>query len=338
VTVGATLAIGVSLALARAERERRTRRRRERREQRRFAPLREEAPGEALRRMALGQLDVALAALAQDSGKATPEERVHEARKALKRLRALLRLLRDELGGQIYEREQALLRDTGRRLARARDAAVLLATLDELIARHPKKLAGRRGVRRLRGRLRRECEGAAERVLGESLRPGGAVAELRAMRVRVEQWPLAHVGAEAIEPAVERLYATGRKRMRRAAKAKGSRRRMRTLHQWRKRVKDLRYAQEIVGAGKRAKRADALGELLGEEHDLAVLGERVRQAAKTGQPGRRTRKLLLRAIARRRKKLRRRALRDGARLYARKPRRFVRRLRKASTLYAHGPR
>src|SRR5581483_10015663 len=101
-----------------------------------------------------------------------------------------------------------------------------------LTSRHPKMLAKRRGVRRLRESLRHESEGAAERALSESGRPAGAVAELQAMRVRVERWQLAQQeAADALEPALERLYATGRKRMRRAAKAKGSARRARTLHE-----------------------------------------------------------------------------------------------------------
>jgi CHAD domain-containing protein len=222
-------------------------------------------------------------------------------------------------------------------MARARDAAVLSATLEDLIARH-EALASRGGVQRLRAQLRREGDGAAERALLESAGPGGALAQLRAMRMRVEHWSL--TGAreiEDLEPALERLYATGRKRMRRAAKA-GKSRRMRALHEWRKRVKDLRYAQEMLGTGKRAKRADALGELLGEEHDLAVLGERVRREAKAGRMGRRSSKQALRAISKRRKKLRKRALRDGKQLYGRKPKAFVRRMRKASTLRSPGRR
>ncbi|HTZ85292.1 MAG TPA: CHAD domain-containing protein [Solirubrobacteraceae bacterium] len=337
-TVVATVALGVGVALARGERERRTRRKHER-QARRFAPIAEETLGVGLRRMALGQLDVAIEALERDTGKRSPEERVHEARKALKRLRTLLRLLRSELGERLYRREHAVVRDTGRRLAEARDTEVLLATLDELIARHPKKLASRRGVQRLRAGLQGEREGAAERALAASAVPAGALGELRAMRARVEQWrPTQMSELDSIEPALERLYATGRKRMRRAAKADGSRGRMRKMHEWRKRVKDLRYAQEMLGAGKRAKRADALGELLGQEHDLAVLGERVRKAASPHAPGRRTRKLLLRLIAKRRKQLRKRALRDGAQLYAHKPKRFVRSVRKASKLHSSGRR
>jgi CHAD domain-containing protein len=334
-TVAMTVALGVGVALARTERERRALRKRERLK-RRFAPLRQEQPGSGHRRMALGQLDVAIEAL-EGGTKASPEQRVHEARKALKRLRALVRLLRDELGEQSYERESALLRDAGRGLARARDAEVLLSTLEDLIARHPGRLAGRRGVLRLRARLQQERDGAAALALADSATHAGALAELRALRARVSEWQLAELGGiEAVEPALERLYGKGRGRMRRAAKAKGESRRTRTLHEWRKRVKDLRYAAEMLGVQKLAKRADELGELLGEEHDLAVLAQRVRREAKAGRasgaPGRRSRKLLLKLIAGRRRKLRKRALRDGERLYARKPASFVRRVRRRAPL------
>jgi CHAD domain-containing protein len=334
-TVAATMALGVGVALARAELERRTSRRRVR-ERRRFEPLARESLGSGHRRMALGQLDVAIDALEGNELEASPEKRVHEARKALKRLRALLRLLQDELGEQTYARESELLRETGRSLARARDGAVLLSTLDGLVARHPGRLASRRGVLRLRARLQQERDGAAERALAGAAAPAGALGQLRAMRVRVGDWRLPEGdGGRAIEPALEGLYGKGRRRMRRAARAKGEARRMRTLHEWRKRVKDLRYAAEMLGASKVAGRADDLGELLGEEHDLAVLAERVRSEAQAGAPGalgRSTRRLLLKLIAKRRRRLRKRALRDGERLYARKPARFVRRLRKRSTL------
>ncbi len=364
-TLAATVAVAVGMALARAERERRAAGERGARN-RRFALSSDERVGEGLRRMALGQLDVAIESLEGHGRKRSPEQRVHEARKALKRLRALLRLVRDELGEQAYVRESAVLRSTGERLAQARDAEVLLSTLDSLIERHAKRLGGRRGVQRLRARLQIERDGAAELALHESTARAGALDELRALRARVAGWELADPGGiEAIEPALARLYGKGRRRMRRAERAKGSG--GRRLHEWRKRVKDLRYAAEMlqrdderagrlrerVGGkpakrarkrgrartafvAKVAKRADDLGELLGEEHDLAVLAERVRSEAKatraSGAPGPGARKALLKLIARRRARLRRRALRDGRRLFARKPSRFVRRMRAAAAL------
>jgi len=329
------VALGLGLALARAERGRREQPPGAPKRRRRFAPLQGEPLGTALRRLALEQLDVAIEALEHGLATASPERRVHEARKALKRLRALVRLVRGQLGEPAYRRENALLRDTGRRLARARDAEVLLATLDGLVERHERKLASRGGVQRLRTRLRQERQGAAQRALAESVRPAGALEELRAMRARVETWNLPQSkGIEAVEPALASLYGSGRKRMRRAAGA-GRKRRTRRLHEWRKRVKDLRYAQEMLGARKLAKSADDLGELLGSEHDLAMLAEWVEREAKAGgegAPGKRTRKLLLKLIAKRRRKLRKRALRDGARLYGRKRKRFVRKVRRASKL------
>ena len=105
------------------------------------------------------------------------------------------------------------------------------------------------------------------------------------------------------------------------------------MHEWRKRVKDLRYAAEMLGHPNLARQADRLGETLGEDHDLAVLDEWIRANAKRGgrsrRVGRPTRKLLLELIAKRRRKLHRRALRDGERLYRQRPKKFVRQIQHA---------
>ena len=66
--------------------------------------------------------------------------------------------------------------------------------------------------------------------------------------------------------------------------------------------------------------------MLGEEHDLFVLDQRVRAGGDCG-PG--TRRALLKLIDRRRERLRTRALRDGARLYGRRPKKLLGRLRRA---------
>jgi CHAD domain-containing protein len=358
-TVAATFAIGVGVAVARAERERRASAKRRKRE-RRFGLYAGEPTGAGLRRIALGQIDVAAHTLRGD-GAGTPDERVHEARKALKRLRALLRLLEDELGERAYERESAVVRDAGKRLSRARDAEVLLNTLDALIERQPKQLARRRGVQRLRAKLERERDDATAALLSDgSASDGsasdGALAELLGLRARVATWQLpSDDRLGVVEPALARIYGKGRKRMRRAARASGERSRGRSQHEWRKRVKDLRYVAEMLDrangeardkpskrargnaafARKVAKRADDLGELLGADHDLMVLAERVRAEAgalgDAASPGRRSREALLQVIERRRKRLRKRALRDGERLYARSPKRFVKQMRKANS-------
>ena len=351
-TLAASVALGLGVAVARVERGRRADAKRRTRE-RRFGLHAYEPLGEGLRRIALAQLDIAIESIGATSAHSA-EGRVHEARKALKRVRALLRLLEDELGAHAYEQDSAIVREAGRRLAPARDAAVLLSTLDGLIDRHP-KLGRRGGVRRLRAQLRREREGAAALALARAGRGGDVLDDLLALRARVAARTPLHASSPAtLEPALARVYGNGRKRMRRAARA-GGRSNGRRLHEWRKRVKDLRYVAETLeradpdkrsGGGRKrsarkrarakaafvgrvARRADDLGELLGEEHDLAVLAERVRRDARDRRApsalGRGSRRALLKAIARRRRRLRKRALRDGGRLYARRPKRFVRR-------------
>jgi CHAD domain-containing protein len=368
-TVAATVAVGVGVALARAERERRATREHRSRESH-FGLLAGERLGEGLRRIALEQLDLTIALLQGGAGEGSAERAVHEMRKSLKRLRALMRLLEDELGEQAFARESALLRDAGVRLAQARDAEVLVKTLDELLKRHPRKLVRRRGVQRLRARLQRERDGAAQLALTESATRAGVLDDLRGLRGRVADWQLADPGGiEAVEPALKRLYREGMQRRRKAKRASGERARTRTMHEWRKRVKDLRYAAEMLdrarpdpatraadgkskerprkGGGRSAgadhlrrvaQQADDLGELLGEEHDLAQLATRVRAEAKAGRasgaPGAGTRGILLKLIARRRKRLRARALRDGKRLYGRAPGKFLRRARAAAALGA----
>lgn len=374
-TLAASVVLGVGVALARAAHEQRTVRRARSRELvlQGGEPLRN-----GLQRMALEQLDLALEQLGTGASDPPSELAVHETRKALKRVRALMRLLAPALGKDAFAHETSALREVATRLGGARDSEVMLATLEALIERHPRKLARSKGIAALRAELSRECERVREQTLGDPAALALVLSELHQTRVRVEMWRLPECDQlELVEPGLRRLYGQGRRRFRRAARGKG--RQMRGMHEWRKRVKDMRYVAEMLqrrerpqapalpgksgGQGRRgrkqarrqakllhdiAARADQLGEVLGEDHDLAVLGllVRGRTAASTGKGkakrkrtgadkdkgagaklGRRSRRRLLKAIGARRRKLQRRALREGERLYERSPGKFVRRIR-----------
>lgn len=398
--------LGVGLAAAaRTQRERRAAR------ARRFGLLAGEPAAWGLRRIALAQLDIAIGLLSEDSAGLAQEDAVHEARKAFKRLRALMRLLEDELGAAAAGRELEILRDAGRQLAGARDGEVLVTTLDEVLRRAPRKLARRRAVRELRAQLERERVAATQQMLQDTVTRARVVGALQEMRARVVAWRLSERSAiELAGPGLRRIYREGDRARRKARKQRAGKHNARAMHTWRKHAKELRYALEALeeddankskqrdkgqqpnknkqdknkrdkgqrGKGKRkgarqktaeqaelkrkriavaAKRADALGEMLGEDHDLVVLSERVRaiepaprrrrrerhagphtehagphtgrvdgRARRRARKARRARKQLLREIARRRAKLRTRALRAGATLYEYKPARFVRRL------------
>jgi CHAD domain-containing protein len=344
--------VGVALALAKAQRERRSTAAavRARRDRRRPSLRKSELLAEGLQRVILGQLDLAIELLeaypdgtarAQTNGSAAGgsgpgEETVHETRKALKRLRALLALLRDELGPKRYARENATLRDCARRLAGARDAEVMLGTLDTLLRSSPAKLARSAAIRTLRAELHTEREAAAALAIRDPRVREEVLDELRAVRARVERWELRERGFKLLAPGLERIYRRGRRGLRTARRRGG----VEALHKWRKTVKELRYVAETMDRGGKsasgsandlrriARDADHLGELLGEEHDLALLQIRVRKRSQKRAGERKARKRLLKLIARRRKSLRKRAMREGERLYRRKPRRFVRRLKR----------
>ncbi|MGH3666464.1 MAG: CHAD domain-containing protein, partial [Egibacteraceae bacterium] len=84
-----------------------------------------------VRRAAVDQLATAVSVLHVGGD---PHEAVHEARKATKRVRAALRVVRDALGTAAYRQRNVAVRDTARRLSGARDDAVVRQALAALVA------------------------------------------------------------------------------------------------------------------------------------------------------------------------------------------------------------
>jgi CHAD domain-containing protein len=251
---------------------------------------------------------------------------VHDTRKAIKRMRALARLLREEIGEQEFRRVNSRLRDTGRRLAPSRDCAVRLSTLLRLIALHPKALA-LDGVARLQAQLeadraRAEQPACDPRVLDD-------VAKIRR---ELSHWNLLDHDLDALTPGLRRIYREGRRRYKRVKRKDAL---PQDLHNWRKRVKALYYALDMLGGasakGARGvtKRAERLGEALGEEHDLWMLFVYIEEHPQALSPGDDSRDIVLKLIAKRRNRLRERALATGARVYSDPPGKFTRRITRA---------
>ncbi|MDX6689127.1 MAG: hypothetical protein QOG15_584 [Solirubrobacteraceae bacterium] len=277
---------------------------------------------DGIRRIARGQLDSAHEQL-HGAGTRGLGEGVHATRKHLKRLRAALRLTRAAIGDATYDRENTAFRMAGRRLSAGRDAAVLVETLDALRSRFAEELAPA-----ATDRLRDALVADHDRALA-GLREGGddveaALAAVSDARARTPGWTFATDGVEALAPGMGRIYRRGRKRMR-AARTEPT---TENLHEARKRAKDLWHAAQIMrpAAPKRMKQlaadAHALADLLGDDHDLAVLREYVERHPQHFDDDDR-RQALLAVLDRRRAALQRRALERGRRLYERSPKRFV---------------
>jgi len=254
-----------------------------------------------------------------------PVTAVHEARKHLKKARALLRLLRAQLGDDVYRRENGALRDAAARLSRTRDADVLVATVDGLADRAAGRLP-EASFAALRDALR--AEAAAGRGDGTAPDAAAVAQELRAAQERVAGWPLDGAGWEPVVAGIARAYARG-VRERAAAEAEPT---VEQLHEWRKRVKDLWYHHRLLKAvwppvtKAYGEEAHLLSELLGDDHDLAVL--RGRLEGGDGLPPEVAADLgaLLALVDRRRGELQGQARRLAARLYAERPKAFERRV------------
>jgi CHAD domain-containing protein len=249
---------------------------------------------------------------------------VHEARKDLKKTRALLRLVRPALGRRAYRRENDALRDIGLALSGARDADVRIATARSL-AEHAT------------GRLPADVFDALDEALAlegaggahDPARFTPAIEALRGAELRVEAWPLEDADWDAVLAGLTRAYARGRDAFATARTTPQPE----LLHAWRKRAKDLWYHQRLLAPawpdvlGAQAEAAHVLSELLGDDHDLAVLVERLADQAPPLAPVVDARRVELRAlIAHRSEQLRAEATRLGRRVYAEPPKAFSRRL------------
>ena len=292
--------------------------------ERKFLLTRDEEPAAGLTRVAAGQAERALEHLRESSaGDATTADAVHRFRKDMKKQRAVLRLLRDELGDERYRRANARFRDAARALSETRDAEVKLKTLDSLRG-HAVELP-EEAVESWRKILDRDREAATNAARDQPL-VDRTIAEIEAGLREIHEWGPEGGSWETIGGPVTLTYRRGRKAMRAAAAGGGDL----DFHEWRKRAKDLWYDLRLLRdawsgpLGATADEAGRLSELLGDHHDLAVLREDLGER-NLGEEETRT---LAAAIDLRQEELAGEAPALGRRLYAERPKGFARRLRR----------
>lgn len=286
-----------------------------------FRFRRTEPVPDGVRRIVRERMDDAIAQL-QRTGEDRAEG-VHQARKRFKEIRAVLRLVRYEMGDR-YRVENRWYRDTARALAEARDAQAAIETWDKLRSFFPDELE-RKQMAPIRGRLEQRLQRIA-RDNGNGP-PADVINGLAAARERVARWPLRNGGFAALEPGAKRAYARGR-RDRGEALASGT---DESFHEWRKRVKDLWYHttllrrtwDEVMSARKR--QLKVLSDALGDDHDLVVFGQLVRDEPRLFG-SERARARLTDLVGIRQQALRSEADELGALIYAEKPGAYVRRI------------
>lgn len=270
-----------------------------------------------IKRIATEELGGALEGLRSEGDPST----VHDTRKRFKKLWAILRLVKSDLGRKRYREANILLRDTGRELSGLRDAQVLVETLETLAERFPEK-SHRQVCEGMRKALRSRQQLAV--VQGNVLAEGMA-AKVATLEDKTAHW---HVGDnwEAAEPNVARTYGRGLEAFKDAYRHPSDE----GFHEWRKGVKDLWYHLRIFNPlwpevmDALAAQASRLADLLGEEHDMAVLAQTlVAEPEAFGGVGKVD--TVVGLIESRCEEIRVEARLPGQRLYAETPKRFIKR-------------
>lgn len=180
---------------------------------------------------------------------------VHDTRKGMKRLRAHLRLTKDVIEPGVYRSEDAELRAIGRLLAPARDAFVMGQTLESL------ESSGGWGP--AADIIARYHQNAVNELMA------GPIKEIRHRLAEArDRWPVQRaVEAEVVRAGLSRTYERGRAERDVAASTEQAK----DFHNWRKRVKYLRYQLEALDAAEATVAGlTELGERLGLEHDHTV--------------------------------------------------------------------
>jgi CHAD domain-containing protein len=199
---------------------------------------------------------------------------IHETRKSMKRIRAVLRMIRDEIGYSSYYRENTFYRDLGRELSEIRNFEVLSESIKQLQADLSNTIPP--GVFTL---LEKELERQRNMVLGGEARLHQWLKEIsekvEMARDRIYDFPIRHNDFRVFEGGLRRIYRQGKRSLRTARNDPTPTQ----LHDLRKKIKYFWYQVEILhpifpGPMKAyASTLETIAEDLGVYHDLQVLQE-----------------------------------------------------------------
>jgi CHAD domain-containing protein len=282
-----------------------------------------ESVAEGIKRVVREEIDSAIDEL---TGKEIdPHEGVHQARKRFKKIRAVLRLSRAELG-EVYNTEGSRFREFGRKLSAIRDAEAMIETFDRLQERFKDQL-NENDFASVKDNLVKRRQVIAHEQEGLEQRSTEVVAGLYESRETLSSWPLSQDGFTAIGPGLQKVYRDGRRRFAMAYHSQTAE----NFHEWRKRVKNLWYHSRLLRDSWPQLMDSVIAELhvlsdhLGDDHDLVVFQQLlIEQPGSIG--GNQSVQMLKTLVDTRQAELRFQAERLGHRIYAEKPSHFYMRM------------
>ena len=279
---------------------------------------RQESLGQGLLRAVEVLID-SVTAHSEESG--YDEEALHRFRTTIKRLRALLRLIRPAVESVFFDRENERLRTAARLLSGTRDSEVARDTVKALPVSH-------QSTREAMNAVLPGLEKRVERAKAQEPNVTEVKRRLEQTRRSFRQLKFRRTDQEIIEPGIRKVYQQGRRRMKAAIRTGQDS----AYHRWRIRAKNLYYELQFLEPvwpkplHRMVSRLSKLQDRLGLDHDLTVL-----RAELTKTPdafgGKAAVRRIVSCLDHQSHKMRRAAEPLGCRIWRQKPLRFSCRLR-----------
>jgi CHAD domain-containing protein len=205
------------------------------------------------------------------------DKRIHEVRKCFKRIRAVLRLIRDAIGYSNYYRENVFFRDLGGSLSAARDAGVIFERGEYMLNEFP-ELENDKSFGEFLSGLEKEKNRKTREIKNKNLFTQ-VDDQLNQSIQRFEKLSIQNSGFGVIAGGLKRMYKHGRKYLKKLRKESDSE----TIHNLRKRSKYLWYHMQLIQPvypkliGAHEKTLDKISEELGFYRDVYLFLKRFRK-------------------------------------------------------------
>jgi len=229
-----------------------------------------ETTAENFQRILEGELDNIIRLC--DSYPENIHKSIHEIRKCIKKTRAVLRLVRDEIGYSTYYRENAFYRDMGRSLSQIRSYNVLIETSRTLQSDLSATITENE-IEPLINSIQIKRDKYLEILFLQGNFIGDISKQSGEAKKRIDDYSFKHDDFRAFKGGLLRIYRQGMK-YRDLARIQPS---YHNLHDLRKRMKYLWYHMLILQPifpsmlDAYAKTLDSIGENLGIYHDFSEL-------------------------------------------------------------------
>lgn len=204
------------------------------------------------------------------------DKRIHESRKCFKRIRAVLRLIRDSIGYSHYYRENVFFRDLGATLSPARDASVVFERGDFLKQIFP-DLIENKSFMDFQSKLVNDKRELTAKGLNSKIL-FGISGELNSSIPRFNDLPVQNKGFRIVNGGLKRMYRQGRKYLKKVRRNKDDE----IIHNLRKRTKYLWYHMQLLQPvypkliGAYENTLDKISEDLGLYRDIILFLEKLR--------------------------------------------------------------